>query len=110
MPFYNWDQVEGRVRPGNRVQKVIQGDKFTLMWMERLGPSEHSSHSHDDFDQVCLPQEGELEFTLGDETRIVRPGDVAVVPAGVPHTMRVPAGARSVIIAFFAPPRGDLGG
>jgi mannose-6-phosphate isomerase-like protein (cupin superfamily) len=29
--------------------------------------------------------EGEATFTVGDEERVVRAGEVAVAPAGVPH-------------------------
>jgi quercetin dioxygenase-like cupin family protein len=41
-------------------------------------------HRHP-YAEVFVVIEGEATFTLGDETRVVRAGEVAVAPAGVPH-------------------------
>jgi quercetin dioxygenase-like cupin family protein len=40
-------------------------------------------HSHGD--QWGIVVEGEMELTIGDETRRYRPGDSYYIPAGVPH-------------------------
>ena len=37
------------------------------------------------YPEVFVIQEGRAVYTAGDETREVGPGDVVVVPAGVPH-------------------------
>jgi mannose-6-phosphate isomerase-like protein (cupin superfamily) len=41
-------------------------------------------HRHP-YEEVFVVLEGEATFTLGDEQRLARPGDVVVAPAGVPH-------------------------
>ncbi len=108
MPFYKWSELEGQPRPGNRVLRMIGGEKFSLLRVEHLGPAEHTTHVHDDCEQISNLLEGEMEFTVGGETRLVRPGEVVVAPAGVPHATRVPAGVRAVALEFFTPPRKDL--
>ncbi|KFE36828.1 cupin domain-containing protein [Thioclava atlantica] len=40
--------------------------------------------------------EGELELTIGDETRIYRPGDSYSIPAGMPHGARIKAGTKAI--------------
>lgn len=63
-------------------------------------------HAHDE-EQLTLVVEGELEFEIDGEVRILTPGMVAVVPANVPH------GARTHELAcqeydIFNPPRQAL--
>jgi len=41
-------------------------------------------HRHD-YDEVFIVQEGEATMTAADEERVVRAGEIAIVPAGVPH-------------------------
>jgi quercetin dioxygenase-like cupin family protein len=41
-------------------------------------------HRHP-YAEVFVVIDGEATFTIGDETRVVRAGEVAVAPAGVPH-------------------------
>lgn len=38
--------------------------------------------------------EGEITFTIGDDTRVYRPGDSYSIPAGVQHGARIKAGTR----------------
>ena len=45
----------------------------------------HHSHPHEQ-GGVCL--DGAMEFTIGDETRIVRRGEGWMIPGGVTHSVR----------------------
>ena len=40
--------------------------------------------------------EGEITFTIGDDTRVYRPGDSYSIPAGVMHGAKIRAGTRVV--------------
>lgn len=65
-----------------------------------------SVHAHPE-EQMGTILEGEYEFELNGVRRLCRPGDVYVVPPGVPH------GARTfdrpcVALDVFAPPRGGF--
>lgn len=52
---------------------------------------------------------GEIELTIGGETRTYRPGESYSIPAGVTHGARIPAGTR-VIDVFEEPDRYPLKG
>ena len=52
---------------------------------------------------------GEIEFTIGDHTRIYRPGDSYSIASGVVHSARIAAGTR-VIDAFEEADRYPLRG
>ncbi|MEL7205737.1 MAG: cupin domain-containing protein [Pseudomonadota bacterium] len=51
--------------------------------------------------------EGEIEFTIGGETRIFGPGDSYSIPSGVEHGAQIKAGTR-VIDVFEEPDRYKL--
>ncbi|MCR1782380.1 cupin domain-containing protein [Nocardioides carbamazepini] len=93
------------ILPGLSFQPVLGTD--TLLNFVTYAPhSEAPLHTHEE-EQVVLVLEGELHFQLNEHTRVMRPGDVAVVPAWVPHgahTLDVPC----VQVDFFNPPRQTL--
>jgi mannose-6-phosphate isomerase-like protein (cupin superfamily) len=43
-----------------------------------------SLHRHP-YEEIFIVQEGQATFTAGDEERVVRAGEIVIVPAGVPH-------------------------
>jgi hypothetical protein len=60
-------------------------------------------HSHP-WDELTYVLEGEMEFTIGAETRVGGPGTLVSLPRGVPHTLRVPSGtARFMMLTVGAP-------
>jgi quercetin dioxygenase-like cupin family protein len=63
------------------------------------------AHSHAN-EQMGLVLEGELDFTIGGETKGLRPGDVFRIPGGVKHS--VVAGNKSVkVLDVFYPIRDE---
>lgn len=46
-------------------------------------------HVHTNEDEIFKVLEGELEVTVGDETTILKAGDLAFAPKNVPHTWKV---------------------
>ena len=61
-------------------------------------------HSHMN-DQVGYIVYGRLEMTIGEETRILLPGDSYAIPGGVKHSGLVLA--DTLILDAFSPPRND---
>ena len=59
------------------------------------GSSIHEHHHPNE--EVWVIIDGRFEVTIGSETQIAGPGAVAVVPADVPHSVRVLEGGRAVI-------------
>jgi quercetin dioxygenase-like cupin family protein len=68
--------------------------------------TELATHHHAE-QQIAIMVAGELTFTVGAETRTLRPGDCAVIPAHVPHGgVAGPEGAT--VIDVFSPPRAGI--
>lgn len=63
-------------------------------------------HFHEE-EQITIVLEGEMHFTVDDETRILRPGDVAMIPSYVRHEAWT-TDTRCVEIDVFSPPRAGL--
>jgi quercetin dioxygenase-like cupin family protein len=53
-------------------------------------------HAHEHTEQVMAIVDGEVDVTIGDETRTLRPGDVCVMNRGVEHSLHSTGG-----VTFF---------
>jgi quercetin dioxygenase-like cupin family protein len=63
-------------------------------------------HVHEE-EQIVIVLEGEFTFDLDGDVRIMRKGDVAVVPSWVPHAAWT-TDTRCLEVDVFAPPRTSL--
>jgi quercetin dioxygenase-like cupin family protein len=62
------------------------------------GPGEGPSlHTHP-YAEIHIAQEGEALFFTEDEKRVVRAGEIVVVPAGVPHGFKSQGRFREIAI------------
>lgn len=68
---------------------------------------EHEPHSHCDRDKIYFVLRGEGEVTVGEETSRVVPGDMALAPSGVVHSVRNTGAARLVLLVVMGPPPGS---
>ncbi len=55
-------------------------------------------HDHSDTDDFFLVIEGEVMLDVGDETHVLRPGELFVVPKGVRHRPRSAREAKVLLI------------
>jgi mannose-6-phosphate isomerase-like protein (cupin superfamily) len=55
-------------------------------------------HDHPDTDDFFLVLEGEIHLDVGDETHVLRAGELLVVPKGVRHRPRAPREAMLLLI------------
>lgn len=100
-PFRSW---EGRapLELFPRASLHASGGEQVLLCRVRYEPGAHvPRHSHDQTEQVMLMLDGELEMTVGSETRKLRAGDSVVVNPGVEHELRSEAGC--LFIEALAP-------
>jgi quercetin dioxygenase-like cupin family protein len=95
-PFRNWEGREPlSLFPG--VSSHAIGGEQVLLCRVRYEPGATvPRHSHEHTEQVIFVLEGELEMTVGSETRGLRAGDVVVVNRGIEHELRSDGGC-----AFF---------
>ncbi|AYQ36292.1 cupin domain-containing protein [Runella sp. SP2] len=84
--------------------RMIHGENMTISYFRAKAGSILPRHSHP-HEQISTVLEGELELTIGEETRICRLGDVAVIPSNVEHQARALTDVR--VMDVFAPVRED---
>lgn len=91
--------------PGLGFRPVL-GQRAMANFVDFAPATEAPRHVHEE-EQIVIVLEGELTFDLDGEVRVMRPGDVAIVPAWVPHgAWTTDAGCREVDV--FCPPRKTL--
>jgi quercetin dioxygenase-like cupin family protein len=100
------------IRPGDHaVYDAKKMGKVTLFQSERLlvglnafePGQEHALHTHADMDKVYQVLDGEGLFLLPDRELAMKPGEMLVAPAGVPHGIRNNSAARLLVLAILAP-------
>lgn len=90
--------------PGVRIATAA-GERMMLSFVEFEPHAVVQPHSHP-HEQMGLLLEGELEFTIGDEKHLVRPGEMWRIPGGIVHS--AVAGDRPVkALDVFHPVRDD---
>lgn len=104
MAFLRLDEIEERhIIPGYRARMVHSDNMTIVYWKVEAGAAmpEHAHHH----EQVYNLLEGEFELTVGAESRVTRPGTVAIIPPNVSHSGRAITDCR--IIDVFYPTRDD---
>jgi quercetin dioxygenase-like cupin family protein len=106
MPFFDI--------PGTTPQAIAPGITIRTAWGERIMmsfldfaaegatvPRHHHVH-----EQMGMGLEGRFELVIGDESRLIRPGDVYLIPSDVEHSATAVGGpARALDI--FSPVRDE---
>ena len=70
------------------IARTFWGEKLLLSYLDLAPGCFVPLHSHP-HEQAGMVLEGELEFTIGDETRIVKAGEIFIIPGGVEHSVKV---------------------
>ena len=105
MPFIDVDSMPAKeVCPGCRL-RTPYGEKIMLSYLEMDEGAVIPLHDHP-HEQGGMLLEGRLEFTMGDETRLVEPGAMFIVPPNVPHKVVCVEGPARVL-DVFSPIRED---
>lgn len=107
VPHYRWDEMPAEQLKGGLSRKLISGDRMMIAHVYFNKGAEVPRHSHHN-EQITYILSGALKFWFGagDETeRIVRAGEVIVIPSHVPH--RALALEDTLDVDVFSPPRED---
>lgn len=87
MPFRTWNGVEPHEQFDGVWLHAIGGEQV-IMCRVRYEPGKRvKRHAHAEAEQIVAVVDGEVEMTIGDETRTLRAGDLAVVNRGVEHEL-----------------------
>ena len=90
--------------PGCRL-RTPYAKQLMLSYLEMDAGAEVPMHSHP-HEQGGVLLQGVLQLTIGDETRIVHPGDMFLIEANVPHRA-VAIDGPAVVLDVFSPVRED---
>lgn len=100
MPFFDFPSLTLRdFRPGIRSAAHL-GEQLILAVMTIEAGMKDGGHIHP-FDQCGFILDGSLAMTIGEETRIMGPGQGYFIPAGVSHGWS--AGSRPVTLVDISP-------
>jgi quercetin dioxygenase-like cupin family protein len=104
--FHLAEEIEPfEMLPGLQFQPVC-GEKLLLNLVTIQPNTVAPVHAHDE-EQISYVLEGEFEFEVNGEKRLLRPGMGVLIPANVPHGARTYE--RGVVeLDIFAPPRKAL--
>lgn len=75
------------VRPGIHGARV-DSEQLTVNVYRYEPGSEWEVHEHPEDQMTTVVIGGEIEFTVGGETVLLGPGQMALIPGGVPHGAR----------------------
>jgi quercetin dioxygenase-like cupin family protein len=105
--FVAWDALEAiEMAPGLEFRPVV-GLNVMVNFVRFAPHTEAPRHWHDE-EQISFVLEGELEFEVGDEKRVVRRGEAVVIPPNVPHAARTREGTCLEVDVFHPPRQGVL--
>jgi quercetin dioxygenase-like cupin family protein len=90
--------------PGCRMRTPF-GQHLMLSYLEMDDGAVVPLHSHP-HEQGGMLLKGKLELTIGDETRLVEPGSMFLIPPNVKHKA-VAVGGPVVVLDVFSPVRED---
>jgi quercetin dioxygenase-like cupin family protein len=92
--------------PGLSFQPVV-GERLMVNFVTFEPRTEAPVHWHDE-EQISFVLDGEFEFEVAGEKRILRRGDAVVIPPNVPHGARTHESSCVEIDVFHPPRRGVL--
>lgn len=76
---------------------------FTLIEEENEPGTGIPPHVHENEDEVFKVIEGEMELTVGGNTTILKAGDLAFGPRGVPHSWKIIGDSKAKVILSVFP-------
>ncbi len=104
----SWDKIPVETMNPLLTRQFVTGEQGMLARIVLKKGCVVPRHSHPN-EQISYITEGALKFLLGDEAapeeRVVRAGEVLVIPGGMPHSAE--ALEDTVDFDLFAPPRQD---
>jgi len=108
LQYTSWDKIPVETMNPLLTRQFVTGEQGMLARIVLKKGCVVPRHSHPN-EQITYITEGALKFLLGDEDalveRVVRPGEILVIPGGMPHSAE--ALEDTVDFDLFAPPRQD---
>jgi len=94
--FRTWNSRDLHVIFPGVALHAIGGEQVLLCRVVYAPGKSVARHAHEHTEQVMAIVDGEIEVTIGDEAKTLRPGDVCVINRGVEHELHSTGG-----VTFF---------
>jgi quercetin dioxygenase-like cupin family protein len=107
MPFLDTQSIDTREPLPGWAGRFFHSEHMTFGYYDTIAGSTLHEHSHPN-EEVWHVIDGELEVSIGEDTRVVGPGCVAMVPANAQHSIRVRSAGRVIVVDH--PVRASIGG
>ena len=107
--FFDFTKLKEEIVEGNVKRYIYTGENIQIVEYHFPPNKVLPPHSHDIHEQMGYLVKGKMGFRVGDQEKIILPGDYYHVPKGVVHNTRT-FDEPSVLIDIFSPPRDDLRG
>ncbi len=103
--FYEIDKLPSLAPVAGVRMNVMVGGTMMANWVQIEPGAAVPTHAHE-HEQIGLVLEGEIQMTIGDETRALVPGNAYTIPGNLPHAgIAGPQGC--LVLDIFSPPRED---
>ena len=107
MPFIDSNKIEIKQPLPGWDGRFFDSATMTFGYYNVVAGATIHPHSHPN-EEVWHVIEGELEVSIGGETRVAGPGGVAVIPANTTHAVRALSAGRAIVVDH--PRRDSIGG
>lgn len=107
MSFFKWDDVSTVELAPQVKRKIVHLENVMLVYIELEPGAEVPVHQHP-HEQIGLVLQGKAEFILGDEKRVIGPGDGYLVPPNMIHGSGRAPEERCILLDIFSPIREDF--
>ena len=105
MPFIDLSTVTPQqIFPGVQI-RAPYGENLMLSVVAFAADTEVTLHSHP-HEQAGVMLEGRMELTIGDESRVLSPGEFYIIPPNTPHRA-ASVGGPARALDVFSPIRED---
>ena len=91
MPFYKWDKLESDfITPSYSQGKgpAIKGEKIEVALMHYPAKTKANPHAHPN-EQVQAVLKGRAKYRVGNEEKVLGPGEVVLIPANTEHAVEI---------------------
>ncbi|NHJ49602.1 MAG: cupin domain-containing protein [Asgard group archaeon] len=105
MSFEDLDKIESKELVPGFFGKFIHSDNMTIAYWKIKAGSTAPVHKHV-HEQIAIVIEGEFEFILDKETKLLTPGTSVIIPSNVQHGGT--AKTDCYLIDIFHPVREDF--
>jgi quercetin dioxygenase-like cupin family protein len=95
---YPWCHVESLCNP-----ETVGAKKLLLVRAIMPAHDGHNFHKHPEREEIIYVIAGQAEQWVGKEKRLLKPGEMALIPADTPHATFNPGPDNLVFLAILSP-------